>query len=397
MKRIQLIKKMMFFCMIGLMVTTFLTIAFGSAAWGKAYKLPKTIYWATADPPSSLYITPATISEKIAPELGVKIRMIPGNDAERVNLMRAGRAHLASMAADNYWATMGLGNYARLAMGPQPLRMIWPGLPYGAGSTGLATKVSGIKTPYDVKGKRAAVVIGATWSIQGVGAILAFGNLTYDDIEVSEVSSTGAAYKALSAGKVDFTCLAATAPGSYEAAASPTGLTIIRFSHEDEAGWKRLNQWMPYWLKLWSTSGATIKEGQKIPTPIYPYPITNTMADRPDELVYAIAKAIYNKIDAIAAAYPSNRAMTPDRILPEASIMAPFHPGAIKLFKEIGVWTDKHENRNRQRLAHLAKVNKRWDTFLDEARKRLAKTRKKINVRKEWEEIVKKEIGFMPW
>jgi TRAP transporter TAXI family solute receptor len=379
------------------MAIAFLMLAFGPAVWGETFKLPKTIYWATADPPSSLYITPATISEKIAPELGVKIRLIPGNDAERVNLMRAGRAHLASMAADNYWASMGLAHYARLAMGPQPLRMIWPGLPYGAGSTGLATRVSGIMTPYDVKGKRAAKVIGAAWSEKGIGAILAFGNLTYDDIEVYEVSSTGAAYKALATGKVDFTCLAATAPGSYEAEASPTGLTVIRFPHEDTAGWARLNKWMPYWLKLWSTRGATIKEGDKIPTPIYPYPITNTLASQSDDFVYAICKAIYKRMDVIAAAYPSNQAMVPERIIPEASIMAPFHPGAVKFFKEIGVWTDKHEMRNQQRLAHLEKVNTRWEAYVEEARERLAKTRKKINVRKEWEKIVETEIGLLPW
>lgn len=374
-----------------------LVLAFGHVAWGETYKLPKVIYWATADPPSSLYINPATISEKIAPELGVKIRLIPGNDAERLNLMRSGRAHLASMAADNYWGTMGLANYARLAMGPQPLRLIWMGLPYGAGSTGLATKVSGIKTPYDVKGKRAAKVIGAAWSEKGIGAILAFGNLTYDDIDVHEVSSTGACYKALSSGKVDFTCLAATAPGTYEAEASPTGLTIMRFPHEDKAGWARLNKWMPYWLKLYSTQGAGIKEGEKIPTPIYPFPTINTLASQSDDFVYAICKAVHKKMDGIVAAYPSNAAMRPDRIIPEASIMAPFHPGAIKFFKEIGVWTDDHEKRNNQRLAQLEKLNQRWDVYVEDARERLAKTKKKINVQKEWGEIVEKEIGLMPW
>jgi TRAP transporter TAXI family solute receptor len=378
----------------GLMAIAFLMVFCGPVG---AYELPKTIYWAAADPPSSLYITPATIAEKIAPVLGVKIRLIPGNDAERLNLMRAGRAQLAAMAADNYWATMGLANYARLAVGPQPLRMIWPGLPYGAGSTGLATKVSGIQTPYDVKGKRAAKVIGAAWSEKGIEAILAFGNLTWDDIEVYEVSSTGAAYKALATGKVDFTCLAATAPGTYEAEASPTGVTIMRFPHDDVEAWKRMNQVMPYWLKLWSTKGATIKEGEKVPTPIYPYPITNTLASQSDDFVYAICKAIYQKIDEIAAAYPSNEALRPDRIIPEASIMAPFHPGAIKFFKEIGVWTDAHEKYNNLRLAQLKKVNERWAAYLEEAQERVAKTKKKVDVQAEWTKIVKDEIGLRPW
>ncbi len=120
-------------------------------------------------------------------------------------MMRTGKAHLATMAADTYWAAMGLSYYCTFAMGPQPIRIIWAGWPFAAGSTGLVTAASGIKTPYDLKGKRMGVVVGAAWSLEGVKANLAWAKLTTNDVTLVEVSTTGAVNKALTEGKVDFT------------------------------------------------------------------------------------------------------------------------------------------------------------------------------------------------
>ena len=41
---------------------------------------------------------------------------------------------------------------------------------------------------------------------------------------------------------------------------------------------------------------------------------------------------------------------------------APFHPGAIRYLKEIGVWTDKDEAWNTARLARLKAVQSAWAT-----------------------------------
>ena len=76
--------------------------------------------------------------------------------------------------------------------------------------------------------------------------------------------------------------------------------------------------------------------------------------------------------------------------------MAPFHDGAVKFFKEIGVWKEAHEAAQKKQLAHLEKVNKRWETFVEEAQDRMAKTQKKVDLATEWREIVEKEIGLSP-
>lgn len=369
-----------------------------SCAWAqKAFKMPSIIYWAVGDVGAVLYAIPASVTEKVAPALGSKIRMIPGNDVERLNMMRTGKAHLATMAADTYWAAMGLSYYCTFAMGPQPIRIIWAGWPFAAGSTGLVTAASGIKTPYDLKGKRMGVVVGAAWSLEGVKANLAWAKLTTNDVTLVEVSTTGAVNKALTEGKVDFTMGSPNAPGFYEAEASPTGASLIRYSHDDKEGWARYQKFMPYHVPGYSTVGATIKAGEKVPTPMYAFPITMCLADQRDEFVYAICKAHYDKMDEIAKAYPGNEAMRPERaIIPEIMAMAPFHPGAVKFFKEIGRWNAALEEAQNKKLAHLEKVNKRWATFAEETQDKIAKSGKKVDLNKEWRDILDKEIGLNP-
>src|SRR4030042_657238 len=126
------------------------------------YKLPSPIFWATKDVGTGLYQTAATMANVLAPELGSKIRLIPGNDMEINVMMQQGRAHLACWGQDAFWSGTGLGIYAAPAFGPQPTRILWPGIPAGSGGTIIATKTSGIKTPVDLKGKKLANVTGST-------------------------------------------------------------------------------------------------------------------------------------------------------------------------------------------------------------------------------------------
>jgi TRAP transporter TAXI family solute receptor len=58
--------------------------------------------------------------------------------------------------------------------------------------------------------------------------------------------------------------------------------------------------------------------------------------DMSDDLVYALTKAIIQNLDCMAKIYAPAKAITPQWAASE--LANPFHPGAIKYFKEIGVW-----------------------------------------------------------
>lgn len=50
---------------------------------------------------------------------------------------------------------------------------------------------------------------------------------------------------------------------------------------------------------------------------------------------------------------------------------------------------------NQKKLAHLEKVNKRWTAFAEDAQDRMAKTGKKVDLAKEWRDLVEKEVGLV--
>jgi TRAP transporter TAXI family solute receptor len=58
--------------------------------------------------------------------------------------------------------------------------------------------------------------------------------------------------------------------------------------------------------------------------------------DMPDDLVYTLTKTIVENLDCMAKIYAPAKAITPEWAASE--LANPFHPGAIKYFKEIGVW-----------------------------------------------------------
>jgi uncharacterized protein len=381
-----------------LAVITLIVLFGGTIGWAATpYKLPKVIQWGSGDVGSMAYAISATMSEKMAPALGAKFRLIPSSEIERVYMLRDGTVQLAYITGDAYWATMGLSYYSTFALGPQPIRIIWAGWPDYSASAGIATATSGIKTPYDLKGKRVVQVTGAAWSVEGNKAHLAFANLTPADVTIIEVSTAGAGLKALAEGKVDYAMSTSVSPGVYEAESSPQGIYFVRFPLEDKQGWERYRKFMPYHVPGYFTKGPGIKPGEKIPGPLYPLPLTVTVASQSDEFVYSMCKAIYSKMDEIAVAYPGNEAMRPERaIIPVTTILAPYHPGAVKFFKEVGVWNEDLEAANKKRLIQMEKATKRWLVFTAEAQERMAKTGKKVDLVKEWREIVEKEVGLLP-
>ena len=79
------------------------------------------------------------------------------------------------------------------------------------------------------------------------------------------------------------------------------------------------------------------------------YTILFFRKDVADEVVYTLVKAALDHHKEYARVHP---------LLPEVDavrgakvIGAPFHPGAIKYYKEKGVWTAKHEKMNAELLA----------------------------------------------
>jgi TRAP-type uncharacterized transport system substrate-binding protein len=59
----------------------------------------------------------------------------------------------------------------------------------------------------------------------------------------------------------------------------------------------------------------------------------------PDDIVYKVVKAIYPKKAELAKGHPSFNSFNPDRMAAKYGTLR-YHPGAIKFYKEVGLWKD---------------------------------------------------------
>ncbi len=67
------------------------------------------------------------------------------------------------------------------------------------------------------------------------------------------------------------------------------------------------------------------------------YPqIVFTHADVPDDVVYAMAKAMYEGKETMAASFPPFNGFDPDAMHGDPGT-AEFHPGALKFYEEMGM------------------------------------------------------------
>lgn len=72
-----------------------------------------------------------------------------------------------------------------------------------------------------------------------------------------------------------------------------------------------------------------------------------------EDIVYNVSKATWKNYEVLGADSPLfKRDWKPENMVP-ANFSVPYHSGAIKWFKEKGVWTAKHEKLNKQLLAEL--------------------------------------------
>ncbi|MBI4356340.1 MAG: TAXI family TRAP transporter solute-binding subunit [Gammaproteobacteria bacterium] len=60
-----------------------------------------------------------------------------------------------------------------------------------------------------------------------------------------------------------------------------------------------------------------------------------TSADVPEDVVYAITKEVFTNIDKFKSQHPSFSELTPNNML--EGLTAPFHPGAVRYYKEAGL------------------------------------------------------------
>jgi hypothetical protein len=306
---------------------------------------------------STGYATSMGLFEAVAQTTDIKVRVVPaGTDTSKILPLREKMMDLSLFTgAGQYFAIEGKGDFAD--WGPQPLRLIF-GCPEGAVAGMMVRGNSGIKTLADLKGKRVTRIPGSP-ACEGLHAgYMAFGGLTWDDVKVVQMSSWGTAWKSVIEGSSDTAHCLVNSSVAFELASSPHGIHWLPAPAEDKEGWERMHKHSPYLYpyKVTTGAGATQENPAIIATYYYglvSYPYFD------EETAYKLTKAIWNGYDIYSPKHPSLKLWTQDGALMTDRFLSPYHPGSVKYFKEIGVWTKKHEERQQALLdAEKAKIKK---------------------------------------
>jgi TRAP transporter TAXI family solute receptor len=327
-----------------------------------AQKLPSTLTFTAYDTGSSGFNIAVAVGKTLKDKHGTDVRVLPaGNDVARLAPLKANRAQASAMGIGVYFAQEGVFEFGVKDWGPQALRLILASSACNAISLGVA-RDTGVKEVKDLKGKRIGMVVGSPALNQNAFAILAFGGLTRNDVKLVEFSSYGAMWKGIINNEVDAAIASTISGQAKEAEASPRGLLYPPTPHADKAGWERLHKFGPYYAPHKATCGVGITAASPVELPNYPYPIFTAYASQPAELVHNLAAAMIKGYDGYKDGAPGADGLELKRQILAWAL--PYHEGAVRAFKEAGVWKAEHETHNQGLLKRQQTLASAWSAYL---------------------------------
>jgi len=298
----------------------------------------KTIGIATSPPGSLSHSIGSAVAKLITEKTGLQARVQPhsGNNAyiPAVNAGEVDIANINRMEMDE--ALNGVGIFKgqklsnlRVTHVMMVLRAAW-----------FVAKDSPINSMKDLKGKRVPGKWSAQRTIQfNTGAQFANAGLSYDDMEVLPVASVSRGADDFIQGRVDAFFFAVGAGKARQAGAKVGGIKALSLDPSPAALARFQKKLIGGYLTLLKPS----KMNYGIIEPTYvssmdSFYITNK--DVPDEIIYQVVKAIHGGKESLVKSFKPLGTFDPKRMatkLPGAT----FHPGAIKFYKEAGLWPPK--------------------------------------------------------
>ncbi|RJK96681.1 TAXI family TRAP transporter solute-binding subunit [Paracoccus aestuarii] len=344
---------------------TYLGAAFAAIATfgtlpATAQELPGTMIWTAYDVGSAGYAEASAIADAFGRQFGTRVRIQPsGSGIGRLQPLLQGRADYAFLATEAFFMGEGAYDFAVQEWGPHQLRAV-AGRP--AGITLIAAGDAGIDTVADAAGKRIAFVAGNPSVNVKCEAILAFGGLTLEDVQVITFPTYAAAMASMTRNESDATCTTPTTSQLYELAESPRGIYYVPLEADNQAGWDQLLEVLPIMGPSDEDIAAGLPEGEIAKMAAYRYPVITTTPDKTDDEVYAFIKALDETYDLYKDGTATMVRWSLD-MSGKPAIDVPFHDGAIRYLTERGIWTEEDRAWNDRAIARMDALVAAWQDF----------------------------------
>lgn len=289
-------------------------------------------------PPGAINNVQATVLAKVVQEHSdLQMRVITFNSPSAIiGAVQNKQADFAYTSNDEAGAAFrGTDEYKGQAM--KDLRVAMTVFPFVVGI--MVKDDSDIKRIADLKGRKFPT--GWQGFLQGLPlseALLATEGLALKDVDPVPAANLLRAADDFKAGKTVGTMFAIGAPKVAEIHAAIGGVRFLALPNTPEA-LKRMQAVRPEY-HMAEVKPAPHLPGVKGPTNLMQYYI-NVMTHRQtsDEVVYKFAKAVHGRKAELVKGHPSFNAFT-DQGMAVKHIGAEYHPGAVRFYKEVGIWKD---------------------------------------------------------
>ncbi len=213
------------------------------------------------------------------------------------------------------------------------VRLVMRGAPLMIGL--LVKKDSPLKSIQDIRGKRVTGEYPAHQAVWfNVFGLLATGGLSWKDVSVIPVPAVNDGVDALVQGRADVTAHAVNSAKIREADAA-VGIRHLPADCSPE-GDRRVRQAVPgYYGRVVKAGGAA---AMVVDTCVIAYDIYfSTHKATPDHVVTALLNAVWENVAKLVPIHPTFREWTRERAA-TAENTIPYHPAAVKFYREKGVW-----------------------------------------------------------
>lgn len=238
---------------------------------------------------------------------------------------------------DSHMASTGTGNYKK----PYPMIRIVAGGVFPFTGSIMVRDKSDIKRPSDLKGKRMAWDFGGhaitqTWQ----NAAMEVSGLKPSDVVQIRFSNLNDAIRAVPEGKVDAT-FSAIGIGIIEEANAMEPVRYLSLP-PGEASNRILAKY----------GGSIVRQdpatGIRGDTSVIGYPLHLASSTKVSErTVSTMLKAWWDHHAELQTIHPQFKKWTKD-VQAITNFTVPYHPGAVKFYREVGVWTAKHDARAKE-------------------------------------------------
>ncbi len=326
-----------------------LALVLSSAAVGAQEGKKQPLRMAANVVGSLMYAIGGGLAQVTEKNSDLKVEILPQGNIVAFPMFYTQECDLVISATDEAdMAYRGLAVYDKMTKGKGiDMRMIMIGNPIEAGI--MVAKDSGITTGADLKGKRVTLDFGTHHALtMGARACLIGLKLAETDVVAVKTTEVPAGMRLVLEGKAD-ACFGAIGVPAFRELEAARGARYLGLDTDPEV-WKKIQSvFIGYFPAKVEPSKVAIGVVEPMTLLGKNFSMVSR-TDLPDDIAYKLTKTLWEKDAELGQYHPRLKGWRNKNYAAMTSPV-PYHPGAIKFYKEVGAWSEEMQKHQESLLA----------------------------------------------